>query len=166
MTVTPLLIASLFACNSADQSFSAKDQDIYADDGYADLTYAPQELVFADMEPLITYSLSLTVESTGDATLLIDKVDITNSAEGIFYIDTSSTEDVNLTPEVSREFIVIAQAQEEGATYFGEARIRSNVASASDIRIPLCGFPLGYEGSLTCTEGEATDTAIPTDTAE
>ena len=166
MTVTSLLIASLFACNSADQSFSAKDQNIYADDGYADLTYAPQELVFADMEPLITYSLSLTVESTGDATLLIDKVDITNSAEGIFYIDTSATEDVNLTPEVSREFIVIAQAQEEGATYFGEARIRSNVASAADIRIPLCGFPVGYDGALTCTEDNATDTAVPTDTAE
>ena len=166
MTVTSLLITSLFACNSADQSFSAKDQNIYADDGYADLAYAPQEIVFTDMEPLITYSLSLTVESTGDATLLIDKVDITNSAEGIFYIDTSATEDVNLTPEVSREFIVIAQAQEEGATYFGEARIRSNVASASDIRIPLCGFPVGYEGALTCTEDDTTDTALPTDTGE
>lgn len=167
MTVISLLITFLFACNSADQSFSAKDQNIYADDGYADLTYAPQELVFADMEPLITYSLSLTVESTGEATLQIDKVDITNSAEGIFYIDTSSTEDVNLTPEVSREFIVIAQAQEEGATYFGEARIRSNVSSASDIRIPLCGFPAGYEGELTCSEDDtSTDTAAPADTAE
>lgn len=167
MTVISLLITCLLACNSADQSFSAKDQDIYADDGYADLTYTPQELVFTEMEPLITYSLSLTVESTGEATLQIDKVDITNSAEGVFYIDTSATEDVYLAPEVSRDFIVIAQSQEEGATYFGEARIRSNVASADDIRIPLCGFPVGYEGPLTCSEqDEVTDTADPVDTAE
>ena len=167
MTLTSLLITYLVACNTADQGFSTKAQNIYADDGYADLTYTPQELVFTEMETLITYSLNLTVESTGEATLQIDKVDITNSAEGVFYIDTSATEDVRLTPEVSRDFIVIAQSQEEGATYFGEARIRSNVASADDIRIPLCGFPVDYEGPLTCSEGnEVGDTGGPVDTAE
>ena len=166
MTLVSLLITSLIACNSADQSFSAKDQNIYAEDGYADLTYSPQEIVFADMEPLITYSLSFTVESTGDATLQIDKVDITDSSNGIFYVDTSATEDVNLSPGVTREFIVIAQSQEEGASYYGEARIRSNVSSSSDIRIPLCGFPIGYEGALTCGENEEnTDTGSPEDTS-
>jgi hypothetical protein len=165
MTLISLLITSFIACNSADQSFSAKDQNIYAEDGYADLTYTPQEIVFTDMEPLITYSLSFTVESTGDATLQIDKVDITDSADGIFYVDTSATEDINLSPGVTRDFIVIAQSQEEGASYFGEARIRNNVSSASDIRIPLCGFPLGYDGALTCADNEeTTDTAVPADT--
>ena len=94
-----------------------KDQDIYAEDGYADLTYTPQEIVFADMEPLITYSLSFTVESTGDATLQIDKVDIIGFSRRYLYVDTSATEDINLSPGVTREFIVIAQSQEEGASY-------------------------------------------------
>ena len=165
MTLVSLLITSFIACNSADQSFSAKDQNIYAEDGYADLTYTPQEIIFTEMELLITYSLGFTVESTGDATLQIDKVDITDSANGIFYVDTSATEDINLSPGVTREFIVIAQAQEEGVSYYGEARIRSNVSSASDIRIPLCGFPIGYDGALTCVENEAsTDTGSPSDT--
>ena len=162
MNFTTLIITSIFGCNSADQSFSAKNNDIYGDGGYADLTYSPEEIVFSDMEVLVTYSTELTVESTGDSTLKIDKVDITNSADGVFYIDTSNTEDVNLSPGVAREFIVIAQFQEEGV-YYGEARIRSNVASASDIRIPLCAFPAGYEGELTCTEPVQEDTSTPED---
>jgi hypothetical protein len=164
MSLVTLIITSIFACNSADQSFSAQNQDIYADGGYADFTLTPEEVVFTEVESGITYSLGFTVESTGDSTLQIDKVDITNSAEGVFYIDTSATEDVNLDPGVAREFIVIAQAAEAGV-YIGEARIRSNVASASDLRVPLCTFPVGYEGELTCTAiDEADDTAETVDT--
>ncbi len=163
MFASIFVIASQIACNTADQGFSAQSQDIYADGGYAELTVAPNEVVFSEMEDGITYSMGFTVESVGETTLQIDKVDITNSAEGVFYIDTSATEDVNLDPGVSREFIVIAQATTAGI-YVGEARIRSNDSGNRDLRVPLCAFPLGYEGELTCSEDTDTvDTASEED---
>ncbi len=159
MFASTLVIASHLACNTADQGFSAQSQDIYADGGYAELTVSPGEVVFSEMEDGITYSTGFTVESIGETTLQIDKVDITNSAEGVFYVDTSATEDVNLDPGVSREFIVIAQAT-TADVYVGEARIRSNDAANRDLRVPLCAFPMGYEGELTCSEDtEEVDTA-------
>lgn len=169
MTLLALFITSNIACNNADQSFSAQNKDIYANEGYAELVVSPTEVVFSDMEDGITYSASFSVESTGDSALIIDKVDITNSAEGVFYIDTSATEDVTLDPGVTREFIIIAQATTVGE-YIGEARVRSNDASNGDFRVALCAFPLGYEGDLTCTtstdsdDTESEDTATPSDT--
>jgi|GEM_PF-3428559 len=172
MTLLALTITSTIACNTADQGFSAQNKDIYASEGYAELIVSPTEVVFSEMEEGITYSASFSVESTGDSPLIIDKVDITNSAEGIFYIDTSATEDVNLDPGVTREFIIIAQATTVGE-YIGEARIRSNDAANGDFRVALCAFPLGFEGDLTCsentdsedTDSESDDTATPSDTA-
>ncbi len=158
-----LFIVSQIACNSADQGFSAQATDIYTDNGYASFEVTPQVIIFTEMEDGITYSSGFTVESTGDAMLQIDKVDITNSAEGVFYIDTSTTEDVNLDPGVSREFFVIAQAVTAGV-YVGEARIKSNDSSNRDMRIPICAYPLGYEGALTC--GDETDTAETVDTGD
>ena len=152
-----LLLTSM-GCKSADQSFSAQNQDIYTDSGFAEISVTPTELVFTEVADGITYSLSFTVESIGENALQIDKVDITNSANGVFYIDTSATQDITLETGVSRDFIVIAQAV-TADTYLGEARIRSNDASHGDIRIPLCTFPVGFTGELRCVE-EVVDTGI------
>ena len=145
-----LWLTTFIACDTADQSFSAQSQDIYADGGFAGLSWSPNELVFEELTEGITYSLEINIVSTGENTLKIDKVDITNSSEGVFYIDTSATEDVYLDPEVDRNFIVIAQTQTSGV-FLGEARIRSNDAENRDVRIPLCGFPVDYEGELSCS---------------
>mgnify|MGYP006091756143 CR=1 FL=1 len=173
MTLLAFIITSNIACKNADQSFSAQNQNINANEGYAELIVSPTEVVFSDMEDGITYSASFTVESTGESILIIDKVDITDSAEGVFYIDTSATEDITLDPGVSRDFIIIAQSTAVGE-YIGEARIRSNDSSNGDFRVTLCAFPLGYEGEQTCTPSTETedtasetgeDTGTPLDTA-
>lgn len=171
MKSTVAIALLLTACSPTNQTFSKTNDTVYGADGFAEITWSPNEIVFTEMEPMITYSQEFLVTSTGDSALMIDKVDITNSAEGVFYVDTSETQDVNLAPEVERAFIVIAQATETGV-YLGEARIKSNDAVNRDVRIPLCGFPVGYDGTTTCdslmdlddTASDPTDTGEQTDT--
>lgn len=98
----------------------------------------------------------------GDNNLVIDKVDITNSANGIFYIDTSSTQDITLAPDSQpRDFVVIVLTPDE-ELYQGEVRVKSNDADILDLRIPICTFPVGYEGETSCSSGETSEE----DTAE
>ncbi len=149
----------VFACKTADQGFTTQTQDIYGDGGFASLSWGPDELVFEEITEGITYSLEINIQSTGDNTLKIDKVDITDSADGVFYVDTSATEDIYLDPGVDRDFIVIAQTTTAGV-FLGEVRIKSNDSENRDVRIPLCGFPVEYEGERTCSSllDETTDT--------
>lgn len=113
------------------------------------MEYSPTELTITDVEPEITNSGVITVTSVGENALVIDKVDITDSADGIFYIDTSSTKDITLAAGSSRDFVVIVVTPDD-AIYQGEARIKSNDADNLDLRIPICTFPSGYEGEKSC----------------
>lgn len=153
-----LLLFSLLGCHTADLGFSATDDDIVMQQGEALMEWSPSTIVISDMEVGITYSGIITITSVGENTLQIDKVDVTDSANGVFYMDTSATEDLSLASGVPREIILIAQI-EEANTYTGEVRIRSNFINDTDVRIPVCAFPLGYEGELLCgDESASTDT--------
>ena len=159
-----VLFSFIIACNRADQSFSATNTDIIGDQGTISMEWSPSELVFMDMEPGFTYSGTIIVTSTGENVLQISKVDVTNSADGIFYTDTSSNTDITLGTDVSRDFIITAQINDNNA-YIGEARIKGNDPSHRDVRIPLCAFPKDYQGDLACppTYDNTSDTG---DTAE
>ena len=150
------------ACSPTNQTFSKTGDTVYGGDGFSEIAWSPAELVFTEMDLGFTYSMEITVSSNGESALLIDKADITNSADGVFYINTAETEDVTLSPGTERSFIVIAQATENGV-YLGEARIKSNDSVNRDVRIPLCSFPIGYEGETTCSslmdpDGSTVDT--------
>ena len=158
------ILAPFFACNTGDLGFSSTNDDIVMQQGDALMEWSPQEIIISDMEVGVTYSGIITITSVGENTLQIDKVDVTDSANGIFYMDTSITEDLSLSAGVSREVILIAQI-EEANTYVGEVRIRSNYIHDTDVRIPVCAFPMGYEGELICGDSEeVVDTGSEADT--
>ena len=91
-----LWLTTLIACDSADQSFSSQSEDIYANGGFAGMTWSPNELVFEELTEGIWHSLEINIVSTGESTLKIDKADIaTQTME--FSIDTSATEDIYRT---------------------------------------------------------------------
>ena len=146
-----MLTFLLIACTQGDQSFGAVNEVTGQDQGTALLEYSPAEIIFTDVELDFLGSGTLTITSIGDGALSIDKVDITNSADGAFYMDEASTENLSLQPEISRDFVVTI-LMETAATHIGELRIRSNDEAHRDVRIPLCAFPAGYEGEQVCPE--------------
>jgi hypothetical protein len=156
------MISLLFvACISGDQTFGAVNEVTGQDQGTAKLEYDPAVIIISDVEVDYLSSGTIMVTSIGDGALSIDKADISNSAEGAFYMDEESNEELSLLPEVSREFIVTV-LMEEAIAHYGEMRIRSNDEEYRDLRIPLCAFPIGFEGETNCPIEEieeAEDTA-------
>ena len=144
-----MLTFLFIACVTGDQTFGAVNEVTGQDQGLAKLEYQPSEIIFTDVDVDFLSSGTLTISSVGDGALSIDKVDITNSADGAFYMDEASTEDLSLLPEISRDFIVTV-LMETADVYLGELRVRSNDEDYRDLRIPLCAFPSGYEGDITC----------------
>lgn len=155
------LLSVLFsACTTADHTFSAKDDAVILEQGSATIEWSPGELVVIDVEANITFAGILTVTAVGDNNLTIEQVDITNSDSGVFYIDVESTQDIVLMPDSSREFVVIVSVL-DNELHQGEVRIRSNDADNRSVFVPICTFPVGYEGELAC----ATDDVVE-DTGE
>ena len=143
------------ACTQGEQTFGAVNETIGQDQGLAKLEYSPEYIIFSDVTLNILSSQKLTVRSVGDGALMIDKVDISNAANESFYMDESSTEDLSLLPDVTRDFDVTVTLKTNDAQY-GELRIRSNDEDNRDVRVPLCAFPAGFEGNQAC--GNETDT--------
>ena len=152
-----MLTFFFIACTQGDQTFGAVNEVTGQNQGTAQLEYSPAEIIFSDVEVEFLSSGSLTIQSIGDGALAIDKVDITNSADGAFYMDEASTENLSLQPEITRDFVVTI-LMETAAVHIGELRIRSNDEDHRDVRIPLCAFPLGYEGELICAEESTENT--------
>lgn len=99
------------------------------------------ELEVEDFET--TVSSTLTVSSIGENPLLISRIDITNSGEGLFYVEEEL--DVELAVDSSLDVLIIASGLQEELTEprWGELRVRSNDGSNPDIRVPLCAYPSG-----------------------
>ena len=151
------MLAWIFiACGQGDQTFGAVKEVSGQDQGTAMMTIDPLEILFQEVEVGILSSGSLVITSVGDGTLAIDSVDITNSVDGAFYMDTSSAEDLSLEAGISREIIATVTMQTAEA-HIGEMRVRSNDEDNRDVRIPLCAFPVGYDGEIACPTDEAED---------
>ena len=92
-----------------------------------------------------TINDTLTVSSIGESPLEINRIDITNSGEGIFYIEETEYVNLSLDPEASIDVLVIVSGlqEEPREAIWGELRIRSNDEETSDLRIPLCAYPTG-----------------------
>jgi hypothetical protein len=151
------LLSFLFsACGTGDQTFSAKDDTVLLEQGNATIEWSPGELVVVDVEQNITFSGILTVTAAGEHNLTIEKVDITDSNDGVFYIDVESTQDIVLMPGTSRDFVVIVLVDDD-ELHQGEVRVRSNDADNRSVFVPICTFPVGYEGDLHCAVDEVVE---------
>ena len=146
----------VIACGQGDQTFGAVKEVSGQDQGTAMMTIEPLEILFEDVEVGILSSGSITITSVGDGALSIDSVDITNSVDGAFYMDSSSAEDLSLEPGITRE-IVATITMQTAEIHIGEMRVRSNDEDNRDVRIPMCAFPLGYDGEIACPSDEEED---------
>ena len=151
------MLAWIFiACGQGDQTFGAVKEVSGQDQGTAMMTIEPSEILFQNVKVGMTSGESLVITSVGDGTLAIDSVDITNSADGAFYLGVSSPEDLVLEPGVSSEIDATVTIQ-TAEVHIGEMRVRSNDEDNRDVRIPLCAFPEGYQGDIACPADEDED---------
>ena len=111
--------------------------------GVLDVSHTQMEFEVEDFET--TINDTLTVSSIGENPLEISRIDITNSGEGIFYIEETQYVNLSLDPESTVDVLVIVSGlqQEPTEAIWGELRIRSNDEETSDLRIPLCAYPTG-----------------------
>ena len=142
MRVYGLILATVIGCGDNTTNFTQNDPDPTTGGGNPILSLSDENLEFPDLEVGILGSQTLIVTSSGDATLEISRIRLTNSANEQFYIQ--EYEVFTLEPESTKEIIVTATLAEEGEIE-GELQIRSNHADSRDLRIPLYGYSAGFE---------------------
>ena len=143
----------ILSCTGGETGFGKHADGYTAAQGAGQITWSPTELLFIDLEPGGSgVSQTLTITSSGDNNLMVDRIDITSSGGGVFYMEEES--DLTLAPEREKEIIVVATLPESGTDSMGELRIVSNDADHRDIRVPLCGYPVGYMDELICTPND------------
>ncbi|MFT5681392.1 MAG: hypothetical protein ACI8RZ_002298 [Myxococcota bacterium] len=140
-----MILHLMLACSGGEQQFSNNNPDGVAEQGVAELSYAPLEFAFTDLNwnDGVSQSAELVITNLGDGNLSLTVVDISDSGGGAFY----STEETNLVlqPEADRAFTVVATLT-EFTEAVGELRVKSNDADFLDLRIPLYATPEGWTG--------------------
>ena len=122
---------------------SAEQENSNALPGALNVSHSQMDFEIEDFATTINDTLN--VSSIGENALEISRIDITNSGNGIFYIEETEYVNLSLAPETSIDVLVIVSGLEEEPTaaIWGELRIRSNDEETSDLRIPLCAYPTG-----------------------
>ena len=146
-----MFIPLLIACGDQNANFVQQPSNSNTDPGNPILELSAEELFFVDAQSGIASSQMLTLTSTGDASLEVTKVALSNSVGGLFYME--DVESFTLEPQESKEItIIVTLTQEDFA--FGELQIRSSDADNRDRRIPLCANMEGYEITDECSIAE------------
>jgi len=130
----------------SDLGFSEKDESDQGDQ-HGVLEFSPGSLVWADLDEDLTQSASLTITSGGEGDLEIERVDITNSGNGVFNLDEEANKNLVVAPGDSIDVLVTAQLDDPGAMT-GEIRIRSNDEDTPDMRVVLCAYTLDQGESV------------------
>ena len=148
------------ACTSQNSTFSSKgDDNTTLDQGVGQLSYSPDTLLITDVQIGFAKAGTLTITSSGDNTLRIDSISLSNAGEGVFYVEERS--DLSLAPEQSTTVDVVANFENTGFVE-GELRIRSNDADYRDLRIPVCAVTEDYTAPYSCgSDTPSPDTATP-----
>ena len=145
------------ACTGQNNTFSSKgDDNSTLDQGVGQLTLSPEILIITDIQAGIAQAGQLTLSSTGDNTLRIDSISLSNAGGGVFYVEERSN--LNLSPGQETTVDVVANFVGSGFAE-GEVRVRSNDADNRDLRIPVCGVTADYTEQYSCgEENPTTDT--------
>lgn len=132
-----------------ETNFSNNSDDGASEQGVAQMVYSHESMIFTDLnwEDGISSGQAFTITNVGTNDLSVTTIDIADSGDGVFYVQ--GEDDLILAPELEREFTVVATLDVNAPAY-GEMRIKSNYSEARDLRIPLCAFPAGYKGDMTC----------------
>lgn len=140
-----ILLTVILGCdsNSDLQYNEASSEENNSDNSPGILDVSAEQLEFEVENFETTINETLTVSSIGENPLTIDRIDITNSGDGLFYMEEQL--DIVLDVDTSLDVLVIASGLQEELTEprWGELRIRSNDQDNSDLRIPLCAYPTG-----------------------
>ena len=142
-----MILPLMLACGG-EQQFSNNNVDGVGEQGVAELSYAPAEMVFSGLnwQDGVSQSADFTITNNGDGNLSLSIVDISDSGGGAFY----TTEETNLVlqPDSERDFTVVATLT-EFVDAVGELRVKSNDADYLDLRIALYATPDGWTGDTT-----------------
>ena len=119
-------LTALSACSSGEQGFGNTSQNSNTDQGNGSMEISPSKLVIegVNWEDGVAGSGTLTVTSTGDGTLRLYDVALSNTGDGALYM-VPVDEDINLATGVSREFVINATLTEFEKVE-GSLRIQSN----------------------------------------
>ena len=142
------LLTSLLGCTAGETEFSDADVETNPADGTGEMAYSPAEFVFTDVEIGVTYNQELTIQSIGEANLAIYLVGLSESADGIFYMEIA--EDIILAPGTERSFPVTVTMDEANIAE-GEIRISSNDSEDMELRLPITAYPVGMATTTTTT---------------
>ena len=138
-------LVGVFGCDSnSDLKYGeASSEQENTQDLAGEVEIDSEQIEFEIEDFETTVSATLTISSVGENPLLISRIDITNSGEGLFYTEESL--DVELAPNSSLDVLIIASGLQEELVEprWGELRVRSNDEVSPDIRVPLCAYPSG-----------------------
>lgn len=137
-------LTALSACSSGEQGFGNTSQNSNTDQGNGSMEISPTKLVIEDVnwEDGVAGSGTLTVTSTGDGTLRLYDVALSNTGDGALYM-VPVDEDINLATGVSREF-VINSTLTEFEKVEGSLRIQSNDGEQQLVEVPIEALPAGW----------------------
>ncbi|MGC6506896.1 MAG: hypothetical protein ACON4U_00695 [Myxococcota bacterium] len=140
----------MLACTGQNNTFSSKgDDNSTLDQGVGQLTWSPEILIITGVQAGFAQSGQITLSSTGDNTLRIDSITLSNAGSGVFYVEERSN--LNLAPGQDTTVDVVANFDSSGFAK-GEVRIRSNDGENRDLRIPVCAITADYTEPYNCTE--------------
>ena len=146
-----LLFLLICACDSnSDLKYNEASSELGDSEEFqTTMELSDNQLAFEVVDDSTTLNKLLTVTNIGENPLEIDRIDITNSGTGIFYVDETDYQELLIEIESSIEVMVIMSGLEEIPTeaIWGELRIKSNDQENPDQRIPLCAYPSGGDCS-------------------
>ena len=140
-------IPLLIACGNQNANFTQQTPDSNPNMGTPVLELSADILYFSDVPSGVASAQKILLSSTGDSTVEVSKAALSNSVDGLFYMEQIDT--FQLDPDTSKELTVIVTLTDADFA-FGELQIRSNDAENRDRRIPLCANTEGYEISDEC----------------
>ena len=142
-----LCLVSLIACGGQNGNFTQQPPESNIDVGNPALELSAEMLYFTDVESGIANAQTITLTSIGDSTVEVSKLALSNSVNGLFYMEDFDS--FILNPDSSKEVTILVTLSDEDFA-FGELQIRSNDADNRDRRIPLCANLNGYEITDEC----------------
>ena len=150
-----LALTFLVGCGPQDTGLTNGNNDNDIVTGTGRMTLSVSELVIENIELGFSQSSQFTIESVGDANLLIYEIRIVADPDDVFYFD--ELEDAELAPGQSSSHSVNADLTVDAPSY-GELRLRTSDPDAAALILPLSAYPEGYVPPED-TDTEDTDTA-------
>lgn len=153
-----LALALTVGCTTTNQGFSNADtHQTGGVPGAGSLEVEPTELVWTDLdyENQIASSQPIKLTNTGDGTLKVYSVALSDSGDGTFYIEDQGQK--HLAPGEDREYTVVATLTEY-AMVTGNLQIRSSDADHATVDVPLTAYPIGWETDTGTSDTGSTDT--------